>query len=213
MSKSNQAFDKLYHEQLDAAVDAEAGQNFSTALQQDSDLRQDYEEFGELIQLLNALPRPQSDPDFALKVQRRIARRQRSRRRARRQQPALPFGMGAISTLVTLLVVMAIALATHPLGLQVQSLSSAAPSKANKLLFLQVQTDATTLQTQLESMQQKQQILAWTQLATGLQIDINSDQLAHLLQAISSLGALQISAEKSAQQASKHVDIQVKLVL
>lgn len=211
MSKQNQAFSKLYAEQLESTVDADAQQNFSTALEQDPDLQQDYAEFGELIQLLNALPRPASDPDFAIKVQRRIARRQRSRRRSRRQQPALAMGMGAISTLITLLVVLAIALATHPLGLQVQSLAATDSNPASKTLFLNVQASIKALQAQLETLQSQQHILHWSQTSDGLKVAINSEQLAHFLQSASSLGALQINAQSNPPTSANSVKIQLQI--
>ena len=214
MSKQNQAFINIYKQHLAHSVSDQIKQDFARAVQKDPELREDYQAHGELIQLLNALPRLPDDPDFAIQVQRRIARRQRARRRSRRQHNNSTTGVGAITTLVTLLVVVAIALATHPVSQQVNTLAMAQQPQAGKVLFLDVTTGVTPLRASLDSMQNARIISGWKMLPDGPHVDIRSDRLTQFLFTVSKLGALQISARpEPLDTQDKRADQQITLRL
>lgn len=188
---------QLFSLRVDDELSSEQGQELSQALQSNPDLADDFEDFAQVVQLLNALPRPPEDPDFALKVQRRIARRQRARRRSRRNTSSMPQSVGAISTLVTLCTVLTVAVLTHPMGLQVSDPVASATNTATTRLQVDV-TPANesiaepALRQSLAQLKSQGLIAQWQQDEQIVTLHLHSAQLAAVLDHLAALGALHI---------------------
>lgn len=195
---------QLFSLRVDDELSPEQGQELSQTLQSDPDLADDFADFAQVVQLLNALPRPPEDPDFALKVQRRIARRQRVRRRVRRNSSSLPQGVGAISTLVTLCTVLTVAVLTHPMGLQVSKpvASTAASTQARLQVDVTPATGSDTdqaLRRSLEQLKNHGLILQWQVQEQGITLHLHNSQLAIVLDKLAEMGTLHISHSKNTE--------------
>jgi anti-sigma factor RsiW len=106
----------LFSPRLDGELDGNTARAFDRELAEHPELAEEYATFAEVVHLINALPRPPADPDFALKVQRRIRHRQRARRRARPSGVVAP-ALSSLGTAIALLVVVGVGLMTQPLDL------------------------------------------------------------------------------------------------
>lgn len=172
---------ELFSERYEGQLEGSAAREFDESLLQDPELRQEYEQFAEVIKLINVLPKPTSDPDFLSKVHRRIHRRQRSRRRSRRQQPTLPL-MGTLSTLIALVFVAIVGFLGRPVT-QVSNLSPVvAPNAAPPVLLASVELDLEATQALLQQAMARRLLVNLGEDETAQLVQVRPNDLAPLLE-------------------------------
>ncbi len=202
----------LFSARVDDELDGNAARDLDRTLEQNPDLAEAYEDFAEVIQLLNALPRPEPDPDFSIKVQRRILRRQRGRRRGRRQREALPT-LGTLSTLVALVVVAAMAVLFHPSGQTVAALENAPGGNAAAVpsqLMIALDVDAATAVPLLQRAQAEGALGPWTLVDPELaSARVTPAQLALLLEQLSRQVSLRMQPGDDAPESGFRIQLKL----
>lgn len=144
MTTSDKKMRKFFSERYDEQLDGTAARAFEHAVEDDPELADEYQQFANVVDLLHRLPPPRHDPDFARKVATRIHQRRNVKRRSRTQRFNLSLG-STVLTIAALGLVVSLAVATHPAGIELDSLAptpAAAPIEAPVLLASVDTTDS-----------------------------------------------------------------------
>ncbi|MFH1811844.1 MAG: hypothetical protein ABIJ09_24110 [Pseudomonadota bacterium] len=201
----------LFSSRVDGDLDGNTARAFDQDLAENPDLADEFETFAEVIHLLNVLPRPEADPDFALKVQRRIRRRQRGRRRARHTTTVAP-ALGSLGTAIALLIVVGVGLMTQPLNLPVSepaTTSARGPSAATVALVAGLDVAPAALAQVLAEAAARGLIRSWKPGDTAgvFTVIIDETQLAVALDLLGSGTPLHLGAASAGARATLHITV------
>jgi hypothetical protein len=162
---------------------------------EDPALAAEYERFAEVVDLLHRLPPPKADPDFARKVAARIHQRRIVQRRSRSHRFNLSIA-STVTTLVALGVVISVAVATHPIGIEFDTIAppAAAAPVEPPILLASVEVPAGQLSSLLGQAFQAGMLTAVAQRPEngGFTVEVDELQLATFLRWLGGRSALHI---------------------
>jgi len=184
MTTSDKKMRKFFSERYDEQLEGTAARAFDHAVHGDPELAAEYQQFAEVVDLLHRLPAPRHDPDFVRKVAARIQQRRIGQRRSRSQR----FGLSLASTVVTgaaLILVVSIVVATHPVGIELDTIAPAPAAAAIEapVLLASVDTSDNQLAALLGQAFQDGLVRAVAQRpdASGFAIEVDELKLATFL--------------------------------
>ncbi|MBN2360160.1 MAG: hypothetical protein JXR83_11980, partial [Deltaproteobacteria bacterium] len=178
MTKQDRKIRQLFSERYDERLEGTTARAFDQAVRDDPKLAAEYQRFAEVVDLLHRLPPPKPDPDFARKVAARIHQRRAGQRRSRSQRFTLSVA-STITTLAALALVISLAVATHPVSMELDAIApiaAGAPIEA-PVLHASVEAPAGQLATTLGQAFQSGLVRAVAQRPDGAGFTIEVDEL------------------------------------